>query len=35
MTEMLKESLIFPFDVTNKGGHGSTLYTKWFYQEEG
>jgi len=27
--------MLSPFDVTNRGGHGSTLYQNWFAQEEG
>jgi len=35
VTNLLKKKMIAPFDITNRGGHGSTLYAKWFYQEEG
>jgi hypothetical protein len=35
MIDALMERRGFPFDPTNRGGHGSTLYQQWIRQESG
>jgi hypothetical protein len=35
MIHTMQERRAFPFDPTNRGGHGSTLYAQWIKQEAG